>query len=156
MKTINATSSFQDVKTAASALDLDVSVSSADLFELWKGDRYQGGFSQLEQLINELNTRIETMNLKRESDSRKADELNNRLAGATSAAVLKNGQVIGTCITTVRNGKYIDIASCFSSDGTPVNVARLKVSRSQRNMKKAEYTEKSFLPSLHEGNIIYA
>ncbi|GAB7197638.1 hypothetical protein OS31_40310 [Dickeya oryzae] len=45
------------------------------MFELWSGDRYQGGFSQLAQLINELNIRIETVNLKKESESRKTDEL---------------------------------------------------------------------------------
>ncbi|WP_023640387.1 hypothetical protein [Dickeya zeae] len=154
MKTINATSSFSDVKNAAEALNLSVSVSSADMFELWSGDRYQGGFSQLAQLINELNIRIETVNLKKESESRKTDELKNSLTGATPAAVLQHGKVIGMCTTVERNGGYIDVAGGFSSDATPVNVVSLKISRSQKNMGKAK-TMESYMPKLYEGRIIY-
>ncbi|WP_219951455.1 hypothetical protein [Dickeya zeae] len=154
MKTINATSSLQEVKIAAAALNLDVSVSSANMFELWEGDRYQGGFSQLAQVISELNTRIEIVNLKKESDSRKANELKIRLAGATPAAVLRNGKVIGMCTTVERNGGHIYVAGGFSSDSTPVNVVSLKISRSQKNMNKAKDLE-SYTPTMYGDEIIY-
>lgn len=154
MKTIILASSFSDVKTAASALNLDVSLSSADIFELWGGERYQGGFATLSALIEEINARIQAINLKKESASRKADELKTKLAGATAAAVLQHGKVIGVCITAARNGGYIDIAGGLSVDGAPVNVVSLKISRSQKNMNKAKGLE-SYTPRTHGDEIIY-
>ncbi|MCA6998199.1 hypothetical protein [Dickeya solani] len=154
MKTISPASSFSDVKTAALALNLDASLSSADIFELWDCERYQGGFATLPALIEEINERIQAINLKKESASRKADELKTKLAGATAAAVLQHGKVIGMCITAARNGGYIDIAGGLSADGAPVNVVSLKISRSQKNMNKAKDLE-SYTPRTHGDEIIY-
>jgi len=58
------------------------------------------------------------------------------------AALLdRDSKVIGEVYDAPEKGNTIEIAGCFTADGDPVNVRKYKISRSKRNMHKAEFEQ---------------
>ncbi len=60
----------------------------------------------------------------------------------TKAALLdRNDKVIGEVFDAPEKGNRIDIAGCFTANGDPVNVKSYKISRSKKNLQKAEFEQ---------------
>jgi len=58
------------------------------------------------------------------------------------AALLdRDDNVIGQVFDAPEKGNTIEIAGCFTANGDPVNVKVHKISRSKKNMQKAEYEQ---------------
>lgn len=69
------------------------------------------------------------------------------------AAVMGNtfkNDVIGYLIVTDNTIKNVEIAGCFTIDGTPVNVTTHKISYEKRKCEKASYTQPI---SLHKSGV---
>ncbi|MDB6375066.1 hypothetical protein C6H68_23035 [Photorhabdus luminescens] len=168
MKTIPNTASFSDVKSFASTLYFDV--IEVDIgFELWHDESYKGGFPSLAALIETLNVfisldedaRAEALAAAKrrvqeamEQAQQRHNSLNTLLAGATEAAIMQDGNVIGLCRSIQRAGLTIEVAGELTAEGAPVNLCSFRLSRSVKNLKAAQFTS-LYSPRMHEGFLFY-
>ncbi|WP_338634707.1 hypothetical protein V6L80_00275 (plasmid) [Erwinia persicina] len=154
MKTISLNASFSDVSTSATQLGLELSAANIG-FELWEGESYRGGFGTLSSVISELNSRIETDELRLREKKEKFSPLINMLAEASVAAILDNGTVIGSCRTDAKRGATVAVFNGLTAEGIPVNVRHLRISRSAKNLAMSrEFPE--YTPQLIHGDFYYA
>ena len=59
----------------------------------------------------------------------------------TAALLSRDGKVIGEVYDAPAKGNDIKIAGAFTAGGDPVNVSLYRISRSKRNLAKAEYEQ---------------
>jgi hypothetical protein len=168
MTNLSTQVTFEEAKNAAKVLGLTLIEANIG-FELWLDDSYQGGFVTLAAAINEINLQrglaeawdevnkadqmgiIQEQNKKRAAKLEVSRQISGLLSGATEAAVMYRGEVIGLCNAV---GNSIQIAGEMVHNGQPLNVMEVKVSRSVKNLKQAQ--EKEFFgPHLFNGEIYY-
>ncbi|EYU13418.1 hypothetical protein [Photorhabdus aegyptia] len=168
MKTIPNTASLSDVKSIARILHFDV--IEVDIgFELWYDESYKGGFTSLAALIKMLNVfisldedaRVEALAAAKrraqaalERAQQRHNSLNTLLAGATEAAIMQDGNVIGLCHSIQRAGLTIEVAGDLTAAGAPVHLRSFRLSRSVKNLRAAQFTS-LYSPHIHEGSLFY-
>lgn len=153
MKKLSNTATLSAVTQAAAGLGFEVDQSD-DLYHLWSGDLYKGGFSDLGNLIDDLNTKINWRN----DAIAEEQALEGGVAALTKcfsdAVILKNGEVVGTCQTAIKNGGKVAVARARTANGEPVNVQYFTVSRAKKNFSKAK-DERNFSYFIFKGDIYY-
>ncbi len=141
----------------ANILGLEILDRGDGLFDMWSDQKYLGTGGSPAAFVSDINSRISINNynleLKKEAEveARKEalkkqaeeDEFRESIAHLTdkfSEAVLIDdfGKVCGICDTDIKGGGYIQRSGARTQSGAPINVTRLKVSRSRENFKKAE------------------
>jgi hypothetical protein len=155
MKNISQTASFIEIQTAARSIGMDVT-TGATLFELWKDDRYKGGYPTLEMLAQEVSLHLSMAADAAAERASQFEQVRTALEnqGATEAAVLQHGKVIGLCTTAAGRGKSIQLANAVTDDGRPLNTHNLEISRSKQNLKAAQL-KSQFTARIYDGEIFY-
>lgn len=70
------------------------------------------------------------------------------------AALLDNkGKVVGEVFDAPESGSYIPIAGAFTVDNDPVNITKYKISRSVKNLEKAQYEQPVSLVNCKHGKV---
>ncbi|MGP2408056.1 hypothetical protein V2A84_00135 [Yersinia sp. 2553 StPb PI] len=153
MKKLSSQLTFSHARSVARVLGLDLIEANIG-FELWAGESYQGGFVSLDAAINEIKLRQEITEIKHAEAAADSNKISSILVGATEAALIYNGDVIGYCKTIIKNGGYITIAREMTNDTAPVNTMQVKISRSEKNIKKIQEAE-LYIPRLYNGDVFY-
>lgn len=155
MKKLDAHSPFSSYLSFASSIGLEIIPTSIG-YELWKGDRYKGGFTSTEALAEALNLQRDLFlsALEKDNEARKPFlHASARLSGAREAAVMINGRPAGICLTLVSKGGKIKVSSFYN--GVPVNVQVHSVSFSRKNVADAKYSSTDYSAFEYEGDLYY-
>lgn len=80
----------------------------------------------------------------------------NTLNEKTKAVVLDQfNEPLCTIETSAKNGEYVELFQNKTSDGQPINTITRKISRSQKNFKKAREILDSAHEYIHNNNTYY-
>lgn len=70
------------------------------------------------------------------------------------AALLdRDNRVIGEVCDAPEKGNTIEIAGCFTADGDPVNVKKHRISRSVKNLRKAQFEQPVSVVNTKHGKV---
>lgn len=133
----NCTKGEIDIALNLLNLNLERDLSN-DIYHLWCGEKWCGGFKGLVAVIKEVNFRISIKNDDIEAKHKKALELEKALEGAREAVIFNSSQYpIFSVLTSTKNGGYIDFARSVAFDGAPCNTSRYKISRNKKYFNQA-------------------
>lgn len=134
MQTLSENYTQQELDYALGWTGIEVDLNDANgIYSLWAGEKYLGGFVDMNGVVEEVNLHISIRNDRIEDAIQREQVLADALKDATSAVLLNSaGRPIYEINTPLRGGEYAEVAGGTTADGTPFNRREFKVSRNKK------------------------